>query len=160
MESPTNVDHFVMWWSKVAVSALAAAPNARRHISAGATLRIKCGAPHLMRQSRTPGSEGEVPGDRHLYPTGRTLLSRILSAFSSGSISAAVATHKAPPCAPHPSRIFRRACTLWNPVLPSAGALLDERCCLGKVIHRLEIQYSSYSRFVTKSLNYLKALSP
>ena len=71
MESPTNVDHFVMWWSKVAVSALAAAPNARRHISAGATLRIKCGAPHLMRESRTPGSEGEVPGDRHLYPTGR-----------------------------------------------------------------------------------------
>src|SRR5208337_3043715 len=23
-----------------------------------------------VRESRTPGSEGEVPGDRHLYPTG------------------------------------------------------------------------------------------
>src|SRR5208283_2076737 len=41
----------------------AAAPNAQRHISAGATLRIKCGAPHLVRQSRTPGSVrgAEVP---------------------------------------------------------------------------------------------------
>src|SRR5271165_5194338 len=47
--------------------AVAAAPDARRHISADATLRTKCGAPHLVRESRTPGSEGEVPGDRHLY---------------------------------------------------------------------------------------------
>jgi len=29
--------------------ALAAARGAERHISTGATLRIKCGAPHLMR---------------------------------------------------------------------------------------------------------------
>src|SRR5208337_2998115 len=47
--------------------ALAAAPSTQCHISADATLRIKCGAPHLVRESRTPGSEGEVPGDRHLY---------------------------------------------------------------------------------------------
>src|SRR5271165_5848358 len=40
-----------------------------RHISTGATLRTKCGAPHLVRESRTPGSVGEVPGNRHLYPT-------------------------------------------------------------------------------------------
>jgi len=33
--------------------ALAAAPDAQRHISAGATLRIKCGAPHLMRENCT-----------------------------------------------------------------------------------------------------------
>ena len=36
--------------------ALAAARGAERHISTGATLRIKCGAPHLMREIRSPGS--------------------------------------------------------------------------------------------------------
>ena len=35
--------------------ALAAARGAERHISTGATLRIKCGAPHLMREIRTSG---------------------------------------------------------------------------------------------------------
>src|SRR5271167_3380642 len=50
-------------------SALAATFGVERHISTGATLRTKCGAPHLVRKSRTPGSVGEVPGNRHLYPT-------------------------------------------------------------------------------------------
>src|SRR5208283_721449 len=34
----------------------AAAPNTQRHISAGATLRTKCGAPHLMREICLSGS--------------------------------------------------------------------------------------------------------
>ena len=50
-------------------SALAATFGAERHISTDATLRTKCGAPHLVRKSRTPGSVGEVSGNRHLYPT-------------------------------------------------------------------------------------------
>jgi hypothetical protein len=45
--------------------ALAAAFGAERHISTGATFRIKCGAPHLMREIRTSGSvrggDGNVP---------------------------------------------------------------------------------------------------
>jgi len=35
---------------------LAAAPNTQRHISAGATLRTKCGAPHFMREICLSGS--------------------------------------------------------------------------------------------------------
>jgi hypothetical protein len=29
-----------------------------------------------VRESRTPGSVGEVPGNRHLYPTHQTALQR------------------------------------------------------------------------------------
>ena len=38
-----------------------AAIEADRHINAYATLRIKCGAPHLMREIRTPGSVRAKP---------------------------------------------------------------------------------------------------
>ena len=52
-----------------------------QHVTEAASLRIQAeGLPSLMRsrstfdkspvrESRTPGSVGEVPGNRHLYPT-------------------------------------------------------------------------------------------
>ncbi len=39
----------------------------QRHIFADATYRIKCGAPHLSRENRTPGSEGG-DGERRFLP--------------------------------------------------------------------------------------------
>jgi hypothetical protein len=45
-----------MWRRKTAPWPLDGPFQAQRHITTDATLRIKCGAPHLMRESRTSGS--------------------------------------------------------------------------------------------------------
>jgi hypothetical protein len=58
MEFPRSPYRFCYVAFKNRFSAWAATLGAERHISTGATLRTKCGAPHFMREIRTSSSEG------------------------------------------------------------------------------------------------------